>query len=342
MLQGGELEQLSFMLAADPEGAKDFLEKIRQEGRQDEKDRVARLFAMAARGELATVDVETQVLNLLNQGMGQPMVGPIGTVPARRPRELEASGDRPFNPEWASDEPPRRRPRRPAPSRGEPDRRGTARRGPDRGEPYPGDDPEYDDPGSRPRRRGHRPEPYPADDRAAQDDRDHDGHDDDRRGPVRRRPHRPEPYSPRDDADYDEPRAPARQRTYRPEPYSPGPDRDHDPEYDDDAYDYDEPRSRDRRPAHRAEPYYADDADDADDAEYRAPRDEARRRSRRPELGPAGPVPDHDPEDESRSGDQPRTYRPEPYHPYDEREWERPRRRRRAADDGWSWAEEDR
>ncbi|NUP20837.1 MAG: hypothetical protein HOZ81_33125, partial [Streptomyces sp.] len=135
MLQGGELEQLSFMLAADPEGAKDFLEKIRQEGRQDEKDRVARLFAMAARGELATVDVETQVLNLLNQGMGQPMVGPIGTVPARRPRELEASGDRPFNPDWASDEPPRRRPRRPAPSRGEPSRGEPSRGEPSRGEP---------------------------------------------------------------------------------------------------------------------------------------------------------------------------------------------------------------
>ncbi len=36
MLQGGELEQLSYMLAAEPEAAKDFLEKIRQEGRQDE------------------------------------------------------------------------------------------------------------------------------------------------------------------------------------------------------------------------------------------------------------------------------------------------------------------
>ncbi|NUP14650.1 MAG: hypothetical protein HOZ81_00780, partial [Streptomyces sp.] len=158
----------------------------------------------------------------------------------------------------------------------------------------------------------------------------------------------PSPHSPRDDADYDEPRTASRQRTYRPEPYSPAPDRDYDRDYDPDnnrgfgpdhGPDHDERRSRDRRPAHRAEPYYADDTDDA---EYGAPRDEARRRPHRPELGPAGPVPGHDPEDEARSGDQPRTYRPEPYHPYDEREWERPRRRRRAADDGWSWAEEDR
>nr|WP_248297052.1 hypothetical protein [Streptomyces sp. S1D4-11] len=50
MLQGGELEQLSYMLAAEPEAAKDFLEKIRQEGRQDEKERVDRLFAMVASG----------------------------------------------------------------------------------------------------------------------------------------------------------------------------------------------------------------------------------------------------------------------------------------------------
>ncbi|MGC9535355.1 hypothetical protein [Streptomyces sp. UG1] len=133
MLQGGELEQLSFMLAADPEGAKDFLEKIRQEGRQDEKDRVARLFAMATRGELATVDVETQVLNLLNQGDGRPMVGPIGTVPARRPRELEPPTAPPFNPNWASDEPPHRPPHRTEPSRAERDGRGSGGPGADDG-----------------------------------------------------------------------------------------------------------------------------------------------------------------------------------------------------------------
>ncbi|MET9833120.1 hypothetical protein ABZ078_28340 [Streptomyces sp. NPDC006385] len=289
MLQGGELEQLSFMLAADPEGAKDFLEKIRQEGRQDEKDRVARLFAMAARGELATVDVETQVLNLLNQGDGRPMVGPIGTVPARRPRELEASADRPFNPDWAADEPPRRPPHRAAPDRGGADRHGSGGRGRDRDEPYPRDEIAYDEPGPRTRRRA---EPYAA------DDRDHD----DRRAPARRPAHRPEPSYPRDDAAYDEPRArDDRPRTYRSEPYHPDDDGDHD----------------DRRAG-------------------------ARRLPRRPELNAAGPVPDHDHEDGSRSGDRPRTYRPEPYYPDDEREWERPRRRRRAEDDGWSWAEEDR
>ncbi|MEU9049789.1 hypothetical protein AB0D37_05165 [Streptomyces sp. NPDC048384] len=331
MLQGGELEQLSFMLAADPEGAKDFLEKIRQEGRQDEKDRVARLFAMAQRGELATVDVETQVLNLLNQGDGRPMVGPIGTVPARRPRELEASSGRPFNPDWASDEPPRRRPPRAEPSRGGPDRRsdgrgadrrGPDRRGPDRTEPYrAGDahydagydadyDAEYDPRGTRTRRASHRPGPYSADDRVHDDerapdqrrthrpdpypadDRDHD----DRRVPARRPAYLAEPYSPRDDADYDEPRGPARQRTYRPEPY-PGAD----PQDDD-------PRSRTPRQTYRPEPYYPQDEPEYDDPRTRADR----RQTHRPELYPV---------DDDR---------------------EPPRRRRRGEDDGWSWAEEDR
>ncbi|MGW9591025.1 hypothetical protein ACWHLZ_11980 [Streptomyces chartreusis] len=328
MLQGGELEQLSFMLAADPEGAKDFLEKIRQEGRQDEKDRVARLFAMAQRGELATVDVETQVLNLLNQGDGRPVVGPIGTVPARRPRELEASaGDRPFNPDWASDEPPRRRPNRPAPRRSGPDGYGS--------DGYGGD--------------GYGSDRYGG-----------DRYGSDRRGPGRGGPDRGEPYDPRDDAEFDEPRAGARGRPYRAEPYAPygnhddeprsrdgrqgrrpGPsaDRDDDPRIGDRPRNHrpgayaghdDEPRSRDRRPAHRPEPYHPDDEV------------EVRRLPRRPELGSGGPVPGDEPEDGPRSGERPRTYRPEPYYPDDGREWERSRRRRRAEDDGWSWAEEDR
>lgn len=333
MLQGGELEQLSFMLAADPEGAKDFLEKIRQEGRQDEKDRVARLFAMAQRGELATVDVETQVLNLLNQGDGRPVVGPIGTVPARRPRELEASaGDRPFNPDWASDEPPRRRPNRPAPRRSGPDGYGSDGYG---GDGYGGD--------------GYGSDRYGG-----------DRYGSDRRGPGRGGPDRGEPYDPRDDAEFDEPRAGARGRPYRAEPYAPygnhddeprsrdgrqgrrpGPsaDRDDDPRIGDRPRNHrpgayaghdDEPRSRDRRPAHRPEPYHPDDEV------------EVRRLPRRPELGSGGPVPGDEPEDGPRSGERPRTYRPEPYYPDDEREWERSRRRRRAEDDGWSWAEEDR
>ncbi|MFE6944381.1 hypothetical protein [Streptomyces chartreusis] len=335
MLQGGELEQLSFMLAADPEGAKDFLEKIRQEGRQDEKDRVARLFAMAQRGELATVDVETQVLNLLNQGDGRPVVGPIGTVPARRPRELEASaGDRPFNPDWASDEPPRRRPNRPAPRRGGPDGYGS--------DGYGGD--------------GYGSDRYGGD-RHGGDRHGGDRYGSDRRGSGRGGPDRGEPYDPRDDAEFDEPRAGARGRPYRAEPYAPYGNHDDEPrsrdgrqgrrpaDHDDDprigdrprnhrpgvyADHDDEPRSRDRRPAHRPGPYHPDDEV------------EVRRLPRRPELGSGGPVPGDGPEDGPRSGERPRTYRPEPYYPDDEREWERSRRRRRAEDDGWSWAEEDR
>ncbi|MBT2675429.1 hypothetical protein J7E95_32440 [Streptomyces sp. ISL-14] len=320
MLQGGELAQLSFMLAADPEGAKDFLEKIRQEGRQDERERIDRLYTMALSGELASTDVETQVLNLINPDRRRPIQGPLGTLPPRRePRQLEPSADGEFTPDWVSDEPPRRRPHRSEPSRGEP--RGP---GPGRREPYAGED-------TDPRRRPHR-DPYSADD---------DGY---APGP-RRRTHRPDPYSPAADADYDDPR----HRPHRPEPYDEG----DAPYYDDPrtrdrhrtrrsephdeggGLDYDDPRARDR--THRPGPYAQDD-----DAPYDDRRAGVRRPPRRPELSSTGPVPDHDPEDESRSGERPRTYRPEPYYPEGEREWERPRRRRRDEDDGWAWAEEDR
>ncbi|MEW2293856.1 hypothetical protein ABZ719_14290 [Streptomyces sp. NPDC006743] len=150
MLRGGDMEQLTYMLAADPAGAKDFLEKIRQEGRQDDKDRLDRLYSMAMAGELHAADVETQVLNLLNRDQRRPIQGPIGSLPARRePRELEpAAGDRPFTPEWASDEPPRRWPHRPEPPWDEP--------GPGRPRRRPADDVRHDPPPER----VHRPEPY--------------------------------------------------------------------------------------------------------------------------------------------------------------------------------------
>ncbi|MEU6227214.1 hypothetical protein [Streptomyces sp. NPDC047042] len=109
MLQGGELEQLSYMLAAEPAEAKDFLEKIRQEGRQDEKERVDRLFDMVESGQIQSNDVETQALNLLNRGRLGGVTGSIGTTPARRPtRELEPSDAQPFTPDWVSDDPPAR------------------------------------------------------------------------------------------------------------------------------------------------------------------------------------------------------------------------------------------
>ncbi|ARF58146.1 hypothetical protein [Streptomyces gilvosporeus] len=115
MLQGGELDQLSYMLAAEPEAAKEFLEKIRQEGRADEKERVDRLFAMVESGQIHSTDVETQALQLLNRGR-HSVQGPIGALPARRdtPR-LEPGEPEPFVPDWVADEPPSRA-GRPSPS----------------------------------------------------------------------------------------------------------------------------------------------------------------------------------------------------------------------------------
>ncbi|MER5275254.1 hypothetical protein ABT025_05795 [Streptomyces sp. NPDC002809] len=106
MLQGGELDQLSYMLAAEPEAAKDFLEKIRQEGRQDEKERVDRLFDMVDSGQIQNNDLETQALGLLNRGR-QRVQGPIGSMPAhRRTPELEPPVVEPYAPDWLADEPP--------------------------------------------------------------------------------------------------------------------------------------------------------------------------------------------------------------------------------------------
>lgn len=251
MLQGGELEQLSFMLAADPEGAKDFLEKIRQEGRQDERERVERLYDMALRGELNSVDVETQVLNLLNRD-NRGLSGPIGRVPARRePRQLEPSADDSFHPDWVSDEPPRRQPYRADSSREEPRRR-------DR---HPGDDPEADEPPARTRRRPHRSDAYPADDPGREPSRGRayrpDDHEDDDFdwGPPRGRAARPEPY-PADDPD----REPPRGRVYRSDGYT------------DDGFDREPPRGR----PHRPELYRADDRD------WDPPRDRTHRSERYP------------------------------------------------------------
>lgn len=119
MLQGGELDQLSYMLAAQPEAAKDFLEKIRQEGRQDEKDRVERLFDMVDSGQIQSNDLETQALALLNRGR-RPVQGPVGSLPAhRRPPELEPAAPEPYAPDWLAEEPPAASGRRPGP--GEPE-----------------------------------------------------------------------------------------------------------------------------------------------------------------------------------------------------------------------------
>lgn len=119
MLQGGELDQLSYMLAAEPEAAKAFLEKIRQEGRQDEKERVERLFNLVDSGQIHSNAVEMQVLDLLNQGRHR-VQGPIGSLPARRDTpQLEPPAAEPFTPDWVADEPAARTGHEPYPRQDE-------------------------------------------------------------------------------------------------------------------------------------------------------------------------------------------------------------------------------
>ncbi|MFC8285160.1 hypothetical protein [Streptomyces cyaneofuscatus] len=113
MLMGGELDQLSYMLAAEPESAKEFLEKIRQEGRQEEKERVDRLFAMVASGDIASSQLELQTLAYLNRER-RSVQGPIGPGPARRaPQQLERGREEPLTPDWVTDAPDTRPARRP-------------------------------------------------------------------------------------------------------------------------------------------------------------------------------------------------------------------------------------
>ncbi|MEW1718444.1 hypothetical protein [Streptomyces sp. NPDC093109] len=121
MLRGGEHSQLSYMMATDAP-TREFLEKLRQEGRQDERDRVDRLFAMVAGGQLHSNDLETQALDLLNHGhrqvrgqgqgsgQGRPAIqGPIGSLPARRDTHRnDPAPEAAFTPDWVADEPPSR------------------------------------------------------------------------------------------------------------------------------------------------------------------------------------------------------------------------------------------
>ncbi|WP_405818936.1 hypothetical protein OG241_27805 [Streptomyces sp. NBC_01390] len=132
----GVQPQLSYMLAAEPTEAKAFLEKIRQEGRQDDKERVDRLFDMVESGQIQSNDVETQALNLLNQGRLGGITGPIGSLPARPDGradtpapELEPSDAEPFTPDWVADRPPVQPPRRQDPYQADPYA----------GDPYAGD-----------------------------------------------------------------------------------------------------------------------------------------------------------------------------------------------------------
>ncbi|MFF5877401.1 hypothetical protein ACIQ9M_25415 [Streptomyces californicus] len=133
MLRGGDLEQLSHMLAANPGAANAFLEKIRQEGRQDEKERVDRMFSMVADGRIHSDDAEAQALAYLNK-QHLSIQGPLGTRTAHRaPRELEPARQEPFEPDWMADEPPVRGPRTPERDRGPEQDRGPERdRGPRR------------------------------------------------------------------------------------------------------------------------------------------------------------------------------------------------------------------
>ncbi|MFH8882054.1 hypothetical protein [Streptomyces californicus] len=191
MLRGGDLEQLSHMLAADPDAANTFLEKIRQEGRQDEKERVDRMFSMVADGRIHSDEVENQALAYLNK-QHLSIQGPIGTRTARRaPQELEPAREEPFEPDWMADEPPVRGPRTP-----ERDGRPRRDRGPERNRgPERDHEPERD---RRPRR-DHGPDRAADRDHDYDPDRDH-GSDRDRapdRGYGPERGARSEPPAPR-------------------------------------------------------------------------------------------------------------------------------------------------
>ncbi|MCE7082180.1 hypothetical protein [Streptomyces sp. ST2-7A] len=100
MLRGGRLEQLAYMLAAEPAAAKEFMEKIRQEGRQDEKEYLTRLLAMVDEGRIHSHEVEARVLDLVDRGR-HPLGGASSGPPARDPADPWSAGPEGFTPEWA-------------------------------------------------------------------------------------------------------------------------------------------------------------------------------------------------------------------------------------------------
>ncbi|MEW2069806.1 hypothetical protein [Streptomyces sp. NPDC007346] len=308
MLRGGELEQLSHMLAADPAAANSFLEKIRQEGRQDEKDRVDRLFDMVASGQIPSSELDAQALAYLNSERLR-IQGPVGSRPAQRaPRELESGRDEPFTPEWVEDRPPSRPARRDGDGRGGGDRSGDRRGSDGRGGGGRGGDGRGGDGRDGDRRR--------ADDRHADDRHSDDRRDDGRRSEDQRRDdrHRGDRRAG--------PRDPDRRTSERRDPEHRDPDR-RDPDRRDAA-----PRDADGwdPDGWRTEPRYADDVRDARDARYAddvqdSARDDVRDGARRDGARRDGVRGDDVRRYDARDPD------PDP-----------PAPRGRTRDDGWVWA----
>ncbi|MFE0462040.1 hypothetical protein ACFW1A_22610 [Kitasatospora sp. NPDC058965] len=108
MVDGGQWNQLVYMLAAEPEQARAYMELLRQEARADRRELLDQTMRLIEQGVLQSPEVEEQVRSLLNE-TGLRVEGSLGHPPQRELAAPAEPGPRDHRPSWltAEDEPPR-------------------------------------------------------------------------------------------------------------------------------------------------------------------------------------------------------------------------------------------
>ncbi|MEU3574527.1 hypothetical protein AB0E96_39900, partial [Kitasatospora sp. NPDC036755] len=126
MLEGGEWNQICFMLSDDPDQARAFMELLRQEARADKQELLNHTLRLVEKGVIQSAELESQVRELLGTGTYR-IEGSFGRPPvreaARRPELPSKDHGRPddrrgggtsFTPSWVDPGPaPRDRDRGP-------------------------------------------------------------------------------------------------------------------------------------------------------------------------------------------------------------------------------------
>ncbi|WP_051969753.1 hypothetical protein [Kitasatospora azatica] len=114
MVEGGEWNQIAFMLADKPEEARAFMELLRQEAREDRRGLLDHTLRLIEDGVIQSPDLEDQVRELL-KGSGFRVEGSLGRPPQRGSGSAPAAlptgkphPDRPYTPytpSWLDGEP---------------------------------------------------------------------------------------------------------------------------------------------------------------------------------------------------------------------------------------------
>ncbi|MFI2606473.1 hypothetical protein [Kitasatospora sp. NPDC018619] len=123
MLEGGEWNQICFMLADNPDQARAFMEVLRQEARADKQELLEHTLRLVEKGVIQSAELEAQVGELLGTSAYRISPGGFNRLPTRDQgrrselpareqgggREARGDGDGPaFTPSWVEE--PARRP----------------------------------------------------------------------------------------------------------------------------------------------------------------------------------------------------------------------------------------